>query len=130
MDLLNATIADAAAEAGAAFVETSTSFAGHEMCTPDAYANAPSDPAPASAGAVMHPNELGHLVMAADLLAAIDAPDPRATPSGPGTDPPPAAPTVQPSGLSRPERAAARAIVEELLGRLRGALCRHTQAGR
>ncbi len=71
IELLNAAIAAAAATVGATFVATTASFAGHEMCTAQPYANAPGDLRPASPGASMHPNQVGHLAMAADLVAAI-----------------------------------------------------------
>ena len=71
IELLNSAIADAAAAAGSVFVDTTWTFAGHEMCTEEPFANAPDDPAPAYPGTQMHPNELGHLAMAADLMIAI-----------------------------------------------------------
>lgn len=133
--LLNAAIADAAATAGATFVDTTASFAGHEMCTATPYANAPDELAPTSPGGGMHPNELGHLVMAADLIAAIGGPPPP-----PVTDPPVPAPPVDPpvvpappaggpppipgppvlGPLSPQERAAARAVALALQQRIRG----------
>lgn len=127
VDLLNSTIADAAARVGAVFVDTSSTFAGHEMCTRDAYANAPDDRAPASPGAAMHPNGLGHLAMAAGLLAAIGAPDPLVPPAGPTpADPPPAMPPPAPiPGLTPQERATAHAIGEALLDRLLSVLDRY-----
>lgn len=122
VDLLNAAIADAATSAGAEFVATTPSFAGHEMCTNDAYANAPEDRAPASPGGAMHPNELGHLAMAAALIGAIGGTgQPTPPPGPPGLQTPPVigpAPSPGP-GLTSQERAAARAIAAALLDRIR-----------
>ena len=119
VDLLNATVADAAAAAGAVFVDTSSSFAGHEMCTPEAYANPPDDPWPASPGAALHPNELGHLALAAELLAAIGGTPDTAPPARPAPSDPPAT-TPSPPVLTAQERATARDLAAALLDRLRG----------
>jgi len=122
VDLLNAVIADAAARTGAVFVATTPSFAGHEMCTNDAYANAPEEPAPASPGGGLHPNEAGHLAMAAALIGAIGGTDqPSPPPATPGPENPPATgPSPIPGPVLSPqERAAARAVAAALLERIR-----------
>jgi len=129
--LLNDAIGSAAAAAGAVYVDTSPSFAGHEMCTVDPFANAPEERAPTSPGGGMHPNERGHLMLAADLIAAIGTPagppvtDPP-VPAPPVTDPlVPAPPVVGPPaipipGLTPQERAVARVIAVALQHRIRG----------
>lgn len=112
--LLNAAIADAAAAAGAVFVDTTASFAGHEMCAEVAYANAPGDRTPASPGGGMHPNELGHLAMAADLLDTIAAAGPPAA-APPAADPPVVGPPPVPGPpWTAADRAAARAAAAVL----------------
>lgn len=123
--LLNAAIEAAAAAVDAVFVDTSPSFAGHEMCTAEAYANAPGELAAESPGGGMHPNELGHLVLAADLLAAIGEPGSPPPAPGPPADPRPGVPPVvgppsvpQPPGLTRQERAAAWAAAVALRHRI------------
>ena len=132
VELLNAAIAAAAATVGATFVDTSASFDGHEMCTPEAYANAPDERSPESPGGSLHPNQAGHLMMAADLIAAIGGPDqpPPPAPAPPAPGPPvpappaPGPPAVGPPsipGLSPEERAAARAVAVALLERIRDA---------
>lgn len=129
--LLNAAIADAAASAAAVFVDTTPSFAGHEMCTAEPYANAPGDRASAWPGGALHPNELGHLALAADLVAAIGGFELRTspvTPTPPRIDPPIAAPPVGgPLDIPIPvltpqERATALAILAALLNRIREAV--------
>lgn len=131
---LNAAIAAAAATAGAVFVDTTPSFVGHEMCTAQPYANAPQERAPASAGGAMHPNELGHMMMAAALIAAIGGsnqpgarpgpPPGRPIPGPPIPVPPiPVPPIVGPPIMAIPltpeERAVVQAIAEALLDRIR-----------
>lgn len=127
VELLNAAIAAAAASAGAVFVGTTPGFTGHEMCSAQPYANAPLDPAPASPGGALHPNELGHLAMAAALLAAIGGPDPLPPPAQPGRrEPPTSSPPPAPApGLTPQERAAARATAQALLDRLLDAIDRY-----
>jgi len=123
VDLLNAAIAEASATSGAVFVATTPSFDGHEMCTAQPFANAPDEPLPAAPGGAMHPNELGHLTMAAELIAAIGGTGQPGPPPGqqPAPVPPPAVvPTPVPNpSLTPKERAAVRAIAEALLARLR-----------
>lgn len=122
VDLLNAAIADAARRAGAVFLATTPSFAGHEMCTEQPYANAPAERAPAWPGAAMHPNQAGHLAMAAALIGAIGGDDgqPGPAPGGPGPDNPPAPGASQIPGpvLTPQEAAAARALAAALLDRI------------
>jgi len=126
--ILNQAVDAAAVAAGAVFVATTPAVAGHEMCTDQPYANSPGDRTPASPGGVMHPNELGHLVMATELIAAIGGPDgPPAGPVPPVTGPPAISPTPPPDTnpvLSPQERAAARAVAAILRDRIRGALDR------
>jgi len=112
--LLNTTIADAAASTGARFVPTTPAFAGHEMCTERAYANAPGDWAAPSPGGGLHPNALGHLAMAAalaDAIATVDPTDP------PVIAPPPVAGPPAPSWTAA-ERAAAAELRQQILARL------------
>ncbi len=122
VDLLNAAIASASATSGAVFVATTPSFDGHEMCTAQPFANAPDERSPAAPGGAMHPNELGHLTMAADLISAIGG---TGQPAPPGQQPAPVPPPgVVPAPVPNPsltpqERAAVRAIAEALLARLR-----------
>ncbi len=126
--LLNQTIAAAAAEVGSVFVATTPSFAGHEMCTEQPYANASDERAPASPGGALHPNELGHLAMAAALISALGGLEEPGTP-GP-TDPPAGMPAPPAPGLTPQERAAVRAIAQALLGRLLEDLTRQRGIGR
>ncbi len=130
VELLNAAIADAAASAGAVFVDITTGFTGHEMCSAQPYANAPDEHVPASPGAAMHPNQLGHLAMAAALLAAVGGPDPLPPPARPGRSEPPTTPPPPMPGLTAQERAAARASAQALLDRLLTALDRNAGVGR
>lgn len=127
VSLLNETIAAAAATAGAVFVDTTSSFAGYEMCAAEPYANAPFVRAPASPGGALHPNELGHLMMAAALIAAIGGDEQPAARSAPPPDqsvpgPPVADPSPRPNPLTPEERAAVRAILAALLDRIREAV--------
>lgn len=86
------------------------------MCTAQPYANSPEDPTLASPGGALHPNELGHLAMAASLIAAIGGSE-LADPAG---DPPPATPVPRsPPVLTPSERAAVRWLAQALLERLR-----------
>lgn len=67
---LNDAVATAAASAGIIYLDTTDTFAGHEMCTARPYANGIGGQ-PDSPGASLHPNELGHQVLADLLVAAI-----------------------------------------------------------
>jgi len=135
--LLNTAVAGAAASTGAVFVPTAPAFAGHEMCTERAYANAPRDWLADSPGGGLHPNALGHLAMAADLADAIAGVDPPATspvdpPAGPPAVGPPAVgpPSVPAPPWTAAERAAARAAGAALRQQLTDRLGPLLQPGR
>lgn len=99
VNTLNQAIRKASAAAGVTFVSNSESFTGHDMCSSDPYATAPGGVVQAGPrrGGALHPNAVGHQVMAANLVAAIKGPT--GTPAALTTAP---LPTLALSGIMEP----------------------------